>query len=231
MSSKSRNQEDIKTDNTRRIKRMEYWIEQAGSFPADEDHNHIRFLFYYIAYEAAYQKAWETKNQEQREDFHCKVARNAKLNIKEFLDKNQEKICELLELRQAHPLFWKGPKQLKGWSREKWESEFNSQKKDSLQHLEKAIKGERKEIIGALNDLFQNLSIIRNQIVHGGSAGRESRGRTQVNLGAELLGEIIHFLHNCIEEKIQHDWGSPPFPRVGNHRDEVCLPPGIVENS
>ena len=42
-------------NNKRRIERMNAWVDLAGGTPDDDEHAHIRFVFYWIAYEAAYQ--------------------------------------------------------------------------------------------------------------------------------------------------------------------------------
>ncbi len=196
---------------------MDTWINHAESLPTEIEHDHIRFLFYYIAYEAAYQRASKSgNNKKHKDDFHKKIARNAKIRIQETLDEKQDDIEKLLRLRQAHPLFWKGPEKFRKWSQEV---------ENALLHLEKAVKGERKEIIETLDSLFRNLSVVRNQIVHGGSTGKESRGRAQVILGANLLQAIIPCFRDCIQDTVSHDWGEPPFPRVGSERDEECDPP------
>ncbi len=82
--------------------------------------------------------------------------------------------------------------------------------------------------ITVLNDLFRNLSVVRNQIVHGGSAGTESRGRTQVILGAGLLKAFVPCFRDSIASNIDQDWGEPPFPRVGSAPDEKCSPPWLL---
>lgn len=45
----------VRHDNERRVARMRVWINLAETLPAGEDHAHVRFVMYWIAYEAAYQ--------------------------------------------------------------------------------------------------------------------------------------------------------------------------------
>ena len=141
----------------------------------------------------------------------------------------KEKIVSILELRQAHPSFWKRWKEDTGVrSAEEWENSFRRRVQSDIGRLRKAIHtGFTTEISGTLDVLFRNLSIVRHQIVHGGSAGPESRGRTQVILGAGLLQAFIPQFLDSIGRNIDQDWGNPPYPRVGSARDEKCPPPWL----
>ena len=70
-------------DNERRIARMRTWISHAEEV-SDEGEAHLRFLFYWIAYEAAYQTYQplagsrpatdRTETAELRENLHGKLA-------------------------------------------------------------------------------------------------------------------------------------------------------------
>ena len=44
----------LRYDNERRVARMRVWINSAETLPASEAHAHLRFVLYWIAYEAAY---------------------------------------------------------------------------------------------------------------------------------------------------------------------------------
>ena len=85
----------------------------------------------------------------------------------------------------------------------------------------------KKAISATLNNLFRNLSVVRNQIVHGASAGQDSHGRTQVILGAWLLKAFIPCFRDAIKANIHEDWGEPPYPRVGSGPDDKCPPPWL----
>ena len=103
------------------------------------------------------------------------------------------------------------------------------------QGLTDASKGCRELVLGganerttnSLNGLFRNLSVVRNQIVHGASAGSQSHGRTQVRLRASLLDRLIPCFRDSIQSNLDEDWGSPPFPRVGAGPDDECPPPWL----
>ena len=113
-------------------------------------------------------------------------------------------------------------------TREDWEARFRVRAKSAVDRLDAAIRrGLSQDVARTVDELFRNLNVVRNQIVHGGSAGTRSRGRTQVRLGAELLKEFMPRFRGAIERHLDEDWGAPPFARVGDAVDAKCLPPWL----
>lgn len=110
---------------------------------------------------------------------------------------------------------------------EEWNREFSRKVERAEKHLDKARSGRRDAIRETLNDLFLNLSVVRNQIVHGASAGSGGWGRTQYELGAKLLKALIPCFREVIRSNIEDDWGAPPFARVGEGPDDECPPPWL----
>lgn len=216
-------------NNRRRIARMDTWISHAEAASGDDD-SHLRFLFYWIAYEAAYQPYETWKAEGRRKRLHKKLARHDPGKLQSILREQRDNIVRILELRQAHPSFWrKGLKVNEGVTTPKaWDSAFRQQVESATKCLDKAVRsGADGDISATLNHLFSNLSVVRHQIAHGASAGPESRGLTQVILGAWLLKAFIPRFRNAIKANIQEDWGEPPYPRVGSGPDDECPPPWL----
>jgi hypothetical protein len=215
----------LREGNERRVERMNTWIELAEASP----HDHVRFVFYWIAYEAAYQndnRGSGLEDWKEREEFHDKLARHDGTQLANIMDGRRAEVRRILELRQADPCFWQ--KRWKVRRAEEWEKKFGERVRRQLRQLNRAITdAERPEVSAALNNLFRNLSIVRHQIVHGGSAGPRSRGRTQVILGAGLLKALVPCFRDSIKSNIDQDWGEPPYPRVGSMPDEKCPPPWL----
>ena len=211
----------VRDDNERRIARMGVWIDLAKHTPDDDDHAHGRFVFYWIAYEAAYKVEDRNSSEAQlRRAFHHLVTWYDGLGLQETLNEHREPIVGMLKLRQANPSFWYQGEQ-QATSNGQWAARFQSRVKAAVNRLDNL------ETENTLNDLFENLSVVRNQIVHGGSAGFRSRGRTQVLLGAALLDALIPRFRDSIRSNLEDDWGSPPFPRLGAGPDDECPPPWL----
>ena len=226
--------------NERRIARMSTWISHAEAEAiSGEEEAHIRFLFYWIAYEAAYQMnetgESEGGHRKERREFHRRLASHDRGRLQSILRAQKDDVVSILELRQAHPSFWKRWDEDEGVRTvEEWESAFRRRVGAARKRLDETVRvdlafhsGVKEKIAKTLDDVFQNLNIVRNQIVHGASAGRESRGRTQVILGARLLSAFVPCFRDSIKFKSREDWGEPPFPRVGSGRDDKCPPPWL----
>ena len=235
--------ETCRTNNERRIPRMNVWIDLARKTSDDDDCAHVRFVFYWIAYEAGY-KLEETDPSDsrapearQRRYFHRKIARYDSGPLRDALHRHRERVVQLLELRQASPSFWQRRREdARVQGRSDWEHNFSRRTGKAKQTLQRAIAdwclgGANEQTRNSLNDLFQNLSVVRNQIAHGASAGSRSRGRTQVQLGARLLDDLIPCFRDTIQSNLDEDWGSPPFPRVGAGPDDECPPPWLKSGS
>ncbi len=215
-----------RADNERRVARMTAWIKLAAAErPASDNNAHVRFVFYWIAYEAAYQ-TYEAKgpspHKSERKVFHRRATLHDGNRLQGILKRHRESIVKLLELRQVDREFWYQGDQ-PATSDAKWDSGFRGRVKKAVARLDNL------ETVHTLNDLFENLSIVRHQIVHGGSAGIQSRGLSQVLWGAELLAALIPRFCASIESNLEEDWGSPPFPRVGVDRDDDHCPPPWLE--
>ena len=218
-------------NNWRRIERMDTWISHAEAASGDDD-THLRFLFYWIAYEAAYQ-THETgeaeKHGERRRELHWKLARHDRGKLQSILRAQSDNIVCILELRQADPSFWKKwEEDAEVETPEAWEIAFGRRVGSAKKRLNEAVRsGVKKAISATLDNLFRNLNVVRVQIVHGASAGLDSHGRTQVILGAKLLKVLLPCFRGSIESNIKEDWGAPPYPRVGRGRDDKCPPPWL----
>jgi len=212
---------------------MNVWIDLAKKSPADDEHAHVRFVFYWIAYEAAYQS--ETHGSDidglgVRRTFHARLARHDRGRLRNILRETRRDAVDILELRQANPFFWKKVDFVSG--PENWERRFGERVRRSRKRLDDAIdeysrRGTHARVRDTLDDLFRNLNLVRNQIVHGGSAGPRSRGRTQVLLGARLLEAFVPCFRDSVASKPDEDWGILPFPRVGTRPDDTCPPPWL----
>ena len=219
-------------NNRRRIERMDTWISHAKEV-SDAGKAHVRFLFYWIAYEAAHQtrETGEVEgHKEDRRELHRKLARHDRGKLQSILHAQSDDIVRILELRQADPSFWReGARANRGVTTpEEWESAFRKRVRSARDRLVTAVRsGVKKEISATLDDLFRNLNLVRNQIVHGASAGPASRGRTQVIVGARLLTAFIPCFRDGIESNLDVDWGEPPFPRVGSGPDDEVAPPWL----
>ena len=229
----STSEREVREDSRRRVARMNVWIDLAEKTPDDDDHAHIRFVFYWIAYEAAYQVERHGQHFNgggERRALHGKLARHDRGRLRNILRDVKDDAVAILQLRQASPYFWRKDEDVR--STDDWEQRFKERVRKTTRRLEAAIDEWRSpraddRTQDTLDDLFRCLNLVRNQIVHGGSAGPRSQGRTQVLLAARLLTTLVPSFRDSIESRVHADWGRPPFPRVGRGRDDKCPPPWL----
>ena len=223
----------VRRNSERRVERMNTWIALAEATRNLSSHDHVRFVFYWIAYEAGYQQDELGSSErergafhDERGAFHERLTDHDRGRLQRILRAQEGDAARLLELRQAHPSFWKKPSAEEGiTSTEEWEGSFRRRTDRAVEELHEAVRsGIKRKLSGALNGLFRNLNVVRNQIVHGASAGSQSRGQTQVILGARLLAALVPSFRDSIASNLDRDWGEPPFPRVGSARDDKCPP-------
>lgn len=154
-------------NNQRRIARMDTWISHAEAASGDDD-THLRFLFYWIAYEAAYQ-TYETEESEgghgkERVRLHRKLADHDRGRLQSLLRAQKGDILRILELRQAHPSFWKRWKEdAEVENPEAWEAAFEQRVRSATKRLDTVVRMNaalsshiREAISKTLNDLFRN---------------------------------------------------------------------------
>ena len=230
--------------NKRRVERMKTWIDLAQGKTSPD---HVRFVFYWIAFEAGYLRQPDSWRRPGGSDgqvaFLHDVSKAGRLELQKVISQYTSTADNLFELRWANGRFWYNNKWgniIKGKSRcveaqqEAWEKLFQSRIQSVKQKWRNAANdGGSQAIAEALLALFDVLKVVRHQIMHGGSAGANSLGKRQVELGTELLGALVPLFQKIIEARITSDWGIPPFPHVfpGIKPNQKIPPPWLLKGN
>ena len=219
-------------DNHRRLERMRQWLACAnkaaddtsaatkGTAPekdkdAKTDAGAVRFIFYWIAFEAAFETQKESSGKQLMKRFIKRAVKidgnENKSKFNKLLDRNGEvyqNSVELLSLRVTHEGFWKKPSEPKNrekWTHEKWERLFN-------QEMEKFPAQDKSD---QLCVIFNRIRVVRHQIFHGASSMKNSKGQQQVAAGLNILSIVIPAFYDLIDRtKGKIDWKPVPYPRV-----------------
>lgn len=202
----------IREDNKRRVARMTSWIGFANA-AAD---SHEKFVPYWLAFEAAHARASRFGNAVggRGEGFLRRIAKHdAKCELPCILREHRTTITRLFGLRYAHPAFWYQNRS-KAKSVRGWEREFSANVDSAKAALVAAVSGDVRAVAQTLETLFDILYVVRNQVMHGGSAGGGSRSKSQVDLAVILLSALIPCFRKIVKSHENTDWGRIPFPRV-----------------
>lgn len=62
-----------------------------------------------------------------------------------------------------------------------------------------------------LEELFDRLYVLRNQLLHGGSTWQGSVNRSQVQDGAAIMAFLVPHFINLMLDNPTTDWGIPPY--------------------
>jgi hypothetical protein len=132
----------LRENNKRRVARMNTWIEVAEATPDESEKDHVRFVFYWIAYEAAWQgRGPDVADSRRREKFHGRLAQHDRGSLRRILQVQKQDAVRLLELRQASPSFWNRWREDAGVrSPEEWEIVFGERVGSDVGRLNEAIR-------------------------------------------------------------------------------------------
>lgn len=196
-----------------RVHRAISWIMCADSHGDDHD---ARFVFLWIAFNAAY--ADESKFSVQavqapaerslfRDYFERLVELDRKARIYNALwQRFSGPVRMLMNSKYVFPPFWRFHNGAAGY--ENWEQRFESSKRRFQRDFRTS------EVVKVLDQLFDRLYTLRNQIVHGGATWRGKVNRSQVKDGAEILGFLMPVFVDIMMENPDRDWGRPFYPVV-----------------
>ena len=209
-------------DNAHRLRRAINWLELAEEDSLGE----IRFMLYWISFNALYGQGDKTHNGGERElstinDFISKIIKSDKNRVLEYLNERENNVNKILRLRQVYKKFWDAMYDPTKWKC--WESDFIKDKESA----EDAYKNKDASTIVKL--LFNRLYVVRNQLMHGSASiniqpSQISRNKTQVQNGMILLSEFVPIFIYIILHAGGINLGPIPYPRVGNNADDECEP-------
>ena len=177
-----------------------------------DDHD-ARFLFLWIAFNAAYADEGEFQGMAPGEratfaDFFGKVvALDAEQRIyKAIWQSFSGPIRMLMQNRYVFNPFWQYHNGIAGF--EDWEARFAA----SARSFSLSLQTQNSARI--LSFVFDRLYVLRNQLVHGGSTWNSTVNRDQMRVGAAILGFLMPVFVDVMMDNPQEDWGRPFYPVV-----------------
>lgn len=190
-----------------RIHRALSWLARAEREADDPD---ARFLFLWIAFNAAYASdfGFETSEREQTQRFIATLlAADAQRRLQQtLLHEFTGPVRTLIENRYVFEPFWKALREHDG--SDHWERSFAASKRVALKAL---LEGDTATVLSVVLD---RLYVLRNQLVHGGATWRSSANRAQVKDGARILGALVPALIEVLIDCGDADFGAIAFPLV-----------------
>ncbi len=193
-----------------RVHRAISWIGRAEACGEDDD---ARFIFLWIAFNAAYadNREFQSIPQGERAAFLEFFGRLTQLDAerrvyKAVWQRFSGPVRLLLKNHYVFGPFWQHHNGIEGF--ENWEERFNA----SARSFARAFQAG--DTARVLSCVFDRLYVLRNQLVHGGSTWNSGVNRAQVRDGAAILAFLMPVFVDLMMDNPSGDWGRPFYPVV-----------------
>lgn len=193
-----------------RVHRSISWIGRAEACGDDHD---ARFIFLWIAFNAAYadESAFQSATPGERAafaDYFGKlVAQDGERRIYNALwQRFSGPVRALMENRFVFNPFWQHQNGMGGY--EDWEERFRSSSRGFAQSFQTG------DTVRVLSFVFDRLYVLRNQLVHGGATWNSAVNRAQVRDGAAILAFLLPVFIDLMMDNPMEDWGRPFYPVI-----------------
>ena len=193
-----------------RLRRVLSWLGRAEREYKARDFD-AAFIFYWIAFNAAYGQLGPSSNEERRDwdrcDYFDRIVVDSDKAIYDTIWADlPDPIEDMLTNKYVYEPYWQyrnGAKKHKNWKK---------RFEDAKEEAEQAMKSVQTRFI--LLELFRRLYTLRNQLLHGGATWESSVNREQVETGAKIMSSLVpHFIDVMIEHP-DAGWGAPRYPVV-----------------
>lgn len=193
-----------------RVHRTLSWLSRAEREADDPD---SRFLFLWIAFNAAYggERDAAGERPREREALATFLGKLVGLDRERRLhacvtDRFSGQVRLLLDNPYVFGPFWSFQNGVPGYA--DWRHKFEG---GLRVHAVARAGGDTARILSLL---FDRLYVLRNQLIHGGATWNSGVNREQVDDGAEILGALVPITADLMMDNPDEDWGQPFYPVV-----------------
>jgi len=203
-----RSEVDYPQELSLRVHRALSWLQPAEK----EDDPDVRFVLYWIAFNAAYAKAVpEHESTTEREQMQAFFQRLVELDTDGLIYKAiwtdfEGAIKLLLDNKYVFGPFWRyhnGEVSERNWKQ--WFSTARHIIKNALAKQDSAQ---------ILTSLFPRIYTLRNQMVHGGATWHSAVNRDQVRDCTVILSRLVPIFIKLMMEDKTSQWDTPAYPVV-----------------
>ena len=210
------------SDNTNKKERVSRALSWYKAGEHNKDKADARLIFSFIAFNALYEQPWQDIEGEcirrygndhklSKEDFAREIfyEKMSQANHRHFLfDWNDDEIkclVDILSFQYVSDKYWKN----EGESPEFVRDELEKQKRQAKNRTHKQIS---KEDFAPINLAIKKITLLRNQLLHGLSAYKDSYNRTQINLCSEFMFALVGCMIMVVIMDDRQSWGKVSYP-------------------
>ena len=209
---------DFKQSNEDRLRRAKSWYQQGIK---DTNSDEECFLFLWVAFNAAYGRAYESTAEVERkcfEEFINKIIHEDKEHkIHKWLH-SLNTLGGLLKNCYIYEPFWRAKRENKGNSWERW---FDIENKAVFDVWGKEGKD---DVAKLLCTVLSRLYTLRNQMLHGGMTFGNSFGKSQLHHSCPVMKGLMKLIIDIMETDIvanpdTQKWGKVAYLRFNKRPD------------
>ncbi|PSL16044.1 HEPN domain-containing protein [Shimia abyssi] len=191
-----------------RVHRAISWLGRAEQETEDLD---AAFIFYWVAFNAAYAAEQDSFDLNEREVFRDYFQRLSDFDAKNHIynavwTKFTGPIRVFLGNQYVFSPFWKYHNGVAGY--ENWQDRFDS----AQARFSRAVS--ETDTVTILSMLFDRLYVLRNQTIHGGATWNSSVNREQLRDAVAILSDLVPVFIDLMMDNAHEDWGKPFYPVV-----------------
>lgn len=190
-----------------RVHRAISWLARAEAETDDYD---ARFIFLWIALNAAYAREFgfeQAERDQLREFIRELLARDEHNRLHSILfGQFTGPIRTLIDNKFVFEPFWRALREHDSSGR--WEEQFKASQRLAL----RALMERQTDVL--LSIVLDRLYVLRNQLVHGGATWSSSANRAQVRDGAAILSTLVPVVIQLIVCADGLDLGEIAFPVI-----------------
>ena len=244
--------------NNTRMRRALSWLERYAVYEKIENSRGMagklieeRFLCLWIALNAAYGNNDFVVNDKRTSE--PKQFRKLLCNILDFCENDadsmrrlvcainmcKEEVIELAGTPFLYSQFWgaeqgldpENPEKYNAWVKASIPEKEHRKKQRKIQKRIDALSPTNGEYVRyVLNQTFERLNMLRNQVMHGSAEYEEKYNRSSLTPGIAVLRaclpEILHVMLTAMQKKRDDDrWGAIAYPPYLNKPDKSENPP------
>ena len=207
--------------NEDRMRRARSWLARSRQAGVEEVE---RFMFLWIAFNAAYGNEAALRDFVEREDERGGESYRFRTFLRNIVEKDANRILERIvwdEFSGPIRVLLANPYVFRPFWRSVWSSEQDGDWRLSLEGSKKVAGAAltRRDIFTVLSVVFDRLYTLRNQIFHGGATWPAGFGRDQIRDGSRIMAALVPAILDIMQADIGQNpdselWGKVAYPRI-----------------
>ena len=188
------------TNKKERVSRALSWYQRSESSETSDEN----LLYSFIAFNALYSSN-KRNDKEAKNEFWMKLQNSEKKHyLFEVASKNEEEIENILSLWYLSSKYWNDSR--------RYEEKLDKLQREA-ENAKRKTRGQiRKQDITPLRLSMERIHLLRNQVMHGMAAYKDSYNRSQVKICAEFLHSLTGCVISIVIEDDKQDWGKVSYP-------------------